>query len=54
VGGQRVKTVFPEIVVPPGGATVGLQSAQPWMGAVGGETRTLGLCVFGLEFDVRR
>jgi hypothetical protein len=54
LGGQRGQTVFPEIVVPPGGATVALTSAQPWPGAVGGETRTLGLCVFGLEFAVRR
>lgn len=51
---QREKTVFPEIVVPPGGATVVLKSAQPWMGAVGGETRVLGVCVFGLEFATRR
>jgi hypothetical protein len=49
-----VRTFFPEIVVPPGGATVTLKSAQPWLGAVGGETRALGLCVFGLEFAVRR
>jgi len=55
LGGQRVKTVFPEIVVPPGGATVVLRSDQPWLGAgVGGETRALGVCVFGLEFAVRR
>ena len=54
LGGQRGQTVFPEIVVPPGGATVALTSAQPWPGAVGGETRPLGLCVFGLEFVVRR
>ena len=54
LGGQRGQTVFPEIVVPPGGATVALTSAQPWPGAVGGETRPLGLCVFGLEFAVRR
>jgi hypothetical protein len=51
---QRVKTTFAEIVVPPGGATVRLKSMQPWMGAVGGETRMLGLCVFGLELVVRR
>jgi hypothetical protein len=51
---QRVKTTFAEIVVPPGGATVRLKSMQPWMGVVGGETRALGLCVFGLEFVVRR
>ncbi len=38
----------------PGGTTVVLKSAQPWLGAVGGETRALGLCVFGLEFAVRR
>jgi hypothetical protein len=49
-----VRTLFPEIVVPPGGVTVALTSVQPWMGAVGGETRALGLCVFGLEFAVRR
>jgi hypothetical protein len=49
-----VKTTFAEIVVPPGGATVRLKSMQPWMGVVGGETRALGLCVFGLEFVVRR
>ena len=54
LSGQRVRTFFPEIVVPPGGATVALKSAQPWMGAVGGETRALGLCVFGLEFAVQR
>jgi hypothetical protein len=54
LSGQRVRTLFPEIVVPPGGVTVALTSVQPWMGAVGGETRALGLCVFGLEFAVRR
>ena len=54
LSGQRVRTIFPEIVVPPGGVTVALTSVQPWMGAVGGETRALGLCVFGLEFAVRR
>ena len=41
-------------VVLPGETTVVLKSAQPWLGAVGGETRALGLCVFGLEFAVRR
>lgn len=54
IGAQRVKTVFPEIVVPAGGATVALRSVQPWMGVPVGETRALGLCVFGLEFAVRR
>jgi hypothetical protein len=51
---QRVKTAFPQVVVPPGGADLRLSSVQPWMGVGAGETRTLGVCVFGLTFDVRR
>ena len=51
---QRVKTTFPEIVVPPGGAEVTLRSVQPWMTASPGETRVLGVCVFGWELAVRR
>jgi hypothetical protein len=51
---QRVKTVFPEVVVPPGGTDLRLSSVQPWMGVSAGETRALGVCVFGLTFDVRR
>ncbi len=55
LGAQRVKTVFPEIVVPPGGGTVVLRSVQPWMAAgTGGEARALGVCVFGVEFVTRR
>jgi hypothetical protein len=55
LGAQRVKTVFPEITVPPGGATVVLRSVQPWMSAgTGGEARALGVCVFGWEFVTRR
>ena len=55
LGAQRVKTVFPEIVVPPGGSVVRLQSVQPWLGAgAAGEPRALGVCVFGVEVAVRR
>ena len=51
---QRVRTEFPEIVVPAGGATVSLKSVQPWMSVGAGDARALGVCVFGLEFAVRR
>lgn len=54
LGAQRVKTIFPEIVVPPGGATVALKSVQPWKNAGAGETRMLGVCVFGVELAVKR
>jgi hypothetical protein len=51
---QRVKTKFPELTIPPGGAMVVLRSAQPWMQAGTVDGRSLGVCVFGLEFEVRR
>ncbi len=54
LGAQRVKTTFPEIIVPPGGATLTLRSVQPWMKASPGDSRSLGVCVFGLEFAVRQ
>lgn len=54
LGGQRVKTTFPELIIPPGGATLALRSVQPWMKASPGDPRSLGVCVFGLEFAVRR
>jgi len=54
LAGQRVKTEFPEVVVPSGRSTIVVRSVQPWMAPNAGDSRTLGLCVFGIEFATRR
>ena len=54
LAGQRVKTEFPEVVVPSGPSTIVVRSVQPWMAPNPGDSRALGLCVFGVEIITRR
>ena len=49
LGPERTKTRFPKIVVPPGVSTLVLHAQQPPVSEVAGDTRALGVCVFGLE-----
>jgi len=52
VGAERAKTSFPALVLPPGGSTVVLHSPQPSTSGSPGDTRLLGVCVFGIELTV--
>jgi len=42
-----------EVTVPPGGSTITLHSLQPPASAGPGDPRVLGVCVFGIELEVR-
>ena len=52
LGAQRTKTTFAAITVPSGVSTLILRSAQP-AAVPPGDVRALGVCVFGLELEVR-
>ena len=52
LGAQRTKTRFAAVTVPPGASTLVLHSVQP-AAIPPGEVRALGVCVFGLELEVR-
>ncbi|MEY2879771.1 MAG: hypothetical protein RLZZ15_2151, partial [Verrucomicrobiota bacterium] len=53
LGAQRVRTKFTTVTVPPGGSVITLRSTRA-AATPPGETRALGVCVFGIELAVAR
>ncbi len=53
IGTQRARVPLAAVTVPPGTSTLTLRSAQPALAAGPGDARVVGVCVFGLELEVR-